>query len=98
MSDRPPLTPRPHTRPPVQLAEVAPLVPPREFLDAAAGIGIEFEPGDLERLGHYLALLLETNKSVNLTGVTDPAQAWTQPVEPASAERPIAPGSPRHWR
>jgi 16S rRNA (guanine527-N7)-methyltransferase len=59
---------------------VAPLAPPRDFIDAAAALGVEFEPGDLERLGHYLALLLETNKSVNLTGVTDPGQAWTRHI------------------
>jgi len=58
----------------------APLVPPESFLTAAAELGIEFEPGDLERLGLYLALLLEVNKSFNLTAVTDPEQAWTKHI------------------
>jgi 16S rRNA (guanine527-N7)-methyltransferase len=69
-----------HVRPPVQLPEVTALAPPEEFLAAAAGLGIEFEPGDVERLGLFLALLLETSKSVNLTAVTDPSQAWTRHI------------------
>src|SRR5215471_2734280 len=73
------IEPRP-VRPPVQLPDVSALTPPREFLDAAAALGVEFEPGDVERLGLYLALLLETNKSVNLTAITDPAQAWTRHI------------------
>jgi 16S rRNA (guanine527-N7)-methyltransferase len=55
-----------------------PLVPPPSFVTAARELGVEFEPGDLEKLGTYLALLLETNKSFNLTAVTDPQQAWTR--------------------
>jgi 16S rRNA (guanine527-N7)-methyltransferase len=59
---------------------VEPLEPTREFLDAAAALGLEFEPGDLERLGRYLALLLEANRSFNLTAVTDPRQVWTRHI------------------
>lgn len=58
----------------------APLAPPGSFLSAASALGIEFEPGDLERLGLYLALLLEANKSFNLTAITDPEQAWTRHI------------------
>lgn len=43
-------------------------------------MGIEFDPGDVERLGQYLALLLETNKTHNLTAVRDPDEAWTRHV------------------
>lgn len=67
-------------RPPVQIPDVAALSPPQGFTDAAAAQGIEFEPGDVEQLGLYLALLLETSKSVNLTSVTDPAEAWTRHI------------------
>ena len=56
------------------------LIPPAGFVDAARAIGVEFEAGELERLGLYLALLLETNQQFNLTGVTDPEQAWTRPA------------------
>jgi 16S rRNA (guanine527-N7)-methyltransferase len=54
--------------------------PTTEFLAAAAGLGIVFEPGDVTRLGSYLAMLLKANESFNLTGVTDPGQAWTRHV------------------
>jgi 16S rRNA (guanine527-N7)-methyltransferase len=54
--------------------------PPAGFLDAAAALGVEFEAGDVERLGRYLSLLLETNKVHNLTAVTDPEQAWARHI------------------
>jgi 16S rRNA (guanine527-N7)-methyltransferase len=56
------------------------LPPPPEFLAAAAEMGVEFEPGDLELLGAYLALLLDANTRFNLTSVTDPAEAWRRHV------------------
>jgi 16S rRNA (guanine527-N7)-methyltransferase len=59
---------------------VQPLEPTREFLNAAAALGLEFEPGDAPRLGAYLALLLEANQSFNLTAVTDPAQVWMRHI------------------
>jgi 16S rRNA (guanine527-N7)-methyltransferase len=58
----------------------APLEPPPEFLAAAAAMGIEFDPGDVNRLGRYLALLLERNRQFNLTAITDPGEAWTRHV------------------
>src|SRR6185436_19397799 len=58
----------------------AALPPTPQFLQAAAAAGIEFEEGDLERLGLYLALLLETSRSVNLTATTDPAEAWVRHI------------------
>jgi len=57
-----------------------PLPPPPTFAPAAAALGIAFEPGDVERLGRYLALLLEANKSFNLTAVKDPDEAWTRHI------------------
>lgn len=53
-----------------------PLAPTEAFLDAVDAFGIAFESGDLEQLGLYLALLLETNKQFNLTGFKDPSVAW----------------------
>jgi 16S rRNA (guanine527-N7)-methyltransferase len=58
----------------------APLVPPPDFEERAAALGIEFEPGDIEKLGLFLALLLETNKTHNLTAITDPADAWSKHI------------------
>ncbi|MCC6659409.1 MAG: 16S rRNA (guanine(527)-N(7))-methyltransferase RsmG [Phycisphaerales bacterium] len=57
-----------------------PLSPTAEFLAAAAALGVEFEPGEVEKLGSYLALLLKAAESFNLTSVTDPAQAWMRHV------------------
>ncbi len=50
--------------------------PTEEFLAAAGAWGIAFDPGDLDRLGTLLALLLEANTRFNLTAITDPAEAW----------------------
>lgn len=56
------------------------LSPPQEFLDAASALGIEFEGSDLARLGLYLAALLETNKTTNLTAIRDEKEAWTRHI------------------
>ncbi len=59
---------------------IAPLTPTPEFLEATAALGIEFDPGDVERLGLYLALLLERNKTTNLTGIKDPDECWMRHI------------------
>lgn len=59
---------------------VPPLEPPASFLDDCAAQGIVFDEGDLERLGRYLALLLEANKSFNLTRVDTPEEAWRKHI------------------
>lgn len=56
------------------------LQPPLTFVAEARALGIQFDPGDLEALGRYLALLLEANKEHNLTAVTEPDHAWTRHV------------------
>lgn len=53
---------------------------PDEFIQAAETHGIAFDPDDLERLGVFLALLLDANTRFNLTAVTDPAEAWMKHV------------------
>lgn len=57
-----------------------PIPPSAEFLPACESLGIVFEPGDVERLGLYLALLLEANATHNLTAITDPAEAWRRHI------------------
>ena len=54
--------------------------PTADFLSAAANLGIEFEPGDLDRLAHFLGLLLDANTRTNLTAITDPAEAWLRHI------------------
>lgn len=68
----------PPQREQITLAVTEPLTPPPSFLTAAATQGIEFEPGDLDRLGHHLALVLAANAQMNLTAITDPTDAWTK--------------------
>lgn len=57
-----------------------PLPAPREVLEQAQAMGVAFEPGEVQRLGRYLALLLHANKAMNLTAITDPDQAWQRHV------------------
>ena len=59
---------------------VTPLPPPASFGPQVEGLGIAFDPGDVQRLGRYLALLLDANRSFNLTTVTDPDEAWTRHI------------------
>jgi 16S rRNA (guanine527-N7)-methyltransferase len=49
---------------------------PPEVAALLAEQHIELEPGDSEKLGRYLAMLLLANQSINLTAVTDPAEGW----------------------
>lgn len=45
-------------------------------MELARAYGLEFEAGELERLGRYLALLLSANAVVNLTAVRQVEAAW----------------------
>jgi len=62
------------------MMEVSPLEPPAGFVERAAALGVAFEAGELERLGAFLAMMLETNKTHNLTAITDPTEAWTRHI------------------
>ena len=91
-SKRQPTTPRPPEDPAITaaaFAAIAPLPPPPEFLQLASALVIEFEPGDLEKLGRFLALMLETNKTTNLTAITEPDQAWTKHIFDALTLVPV---------
>jgi len=54
--------------------------PPPEFFTRAAQLGIEFDPGDIDKLSRYLGLLLQTNTRFNLTAITDPSEAWMRHI------------------
>jgi 16S rRNA (guanine527-N7)-methyltransferase len=56
------------------------LSPPADFAEKAAAMGVEFDEGDMIRLGVYLAMLLASNERMNLTAVTDPAAAWSRHI------------------
>lgn len=53
---------------------------PDGFADSIAELGIEFDDGDMDRLGVFIDTLLETNKKFNLTAVKDPNQVWTRHI------------------
>ena len=54
-------------------------VPP-SFVEAAAALSLVFDPGDLDRFGAYLAMLEFVNRSINLTGITEPEQMWQKHI------------------
>lgn len=56
------------------------LTAPGSFAGEAAALGVEFEPGDIERLGRYLAALMHANTLMNLTAVDDGDAAWSRHV------------------
>lgn len=61
-------------------APAGPPEPPPEFIAAAAELGIAFEPGEIEKLGRFLALLLHANTRMNLTAIKEPAEAWRRHI------------------
>lgn len=54
--------------------------PPAEFFSAASAMGVEFEPTDVPLLGQFLQLMLEANRKINLTAITDPGEAWRKHI------------------
>jgi 16S rRNA (guanine527-N7)-methyltransferase len=62
---------------------------PASFLERCEAYGLGFEEGELERYGHFLAHLLDANRKMNLTGVTDPEEAWTKHVFDALTLVPV---------
>jgi 16S rRNA (guanine527-N7)-methyltransferase len=73
--------PAPPAREPLHFVVDRPrLKAPAAFLAASAEFGLDFEPGELDRYGHYLALLLANNDLLNLTAITEPEQAWMRHI------------------
>ncbi|MCH2146156.1 MAG: 16S rRNA (guanine(527)-N(7))-methyltransferase RsmG [Phycisphaerales bacterium] len=54
--------------------------PPDSFLESAAHMDIQFEGDDLDRLGHWLELLVAGNERMNLTRILHPEDAWHRHV------------------
>ena len=53
---------------------------PDNFQELIATLGIEFDEGDLLRIGLFLDLLYETNKVMNLTAIKSIPEAWVKHV------------------
>lgn len=67
-------------RVPPALPDLQPISAPQSFLTSAAGLNIEFDTGDLDKIGLHLAMLLAANETTNLTAITDPTEAWSRHV------------------
>jgi len=61
-------------------APTEPLQAPPDFLAAAGELGIAFEPGEVEKLGRFLGLLLHASTRMNLTAIKEPGQAWQRHI------------------
>ena len=88
-------------RPPLPLPSVVGLTPPTDFADRLAAIGVTLEPAydrTVEKLGRFLALLLAMNEHVNLTAVTEPAEAWSRHVLDALSLVPFLEALPPNAR
>lgn len=53
---------------------------PDDFFDSVQRLNVAFDDGDVQRLGIFIDLLLETNRMFNLTAVKNPSQAWTRHI------------------
>ncbi len=73
-------TPAPPARPPLPLPAPAPLAPPEGFAAELAAFGVTVDAPTVARLGDFLARLLAMNELVNLTAITEPAEAWSRHV------------------
>ncbi len=59
---------------------ITPLTPPAGFQERIESLGVAFDEGDIERLGRFLAILLDANTRFNLTSVTDNDEAWERHI------------------
>lgn len=77
-----PRGPRPEPRATLDygLAGATALPAPAWLAPALAEMGIELEEGDAANMGRFLGMLLRANEALNLTGVTDPEEAWRRHV------------------
>jgi 16S rRNA (guanine527-N7)-methyltransferase len=65
-------------RAPLPLPSPPPLAPPSDLAQRLGAIDVRLDDATLARIGGYLARLLAMNEQVNLTSITDPAEAWTR--------------------
>lgn len=65
------------------------LVPPAGWVERAEALGLSFAPGDVERLGRYLGLLLDANTRMNLTAIRDAEEAWDKHIYDALTLVPV---------
>ncbi|MEM1423255.1 MAG: 16S rRNA (guanine(527)-N(7))-methyltransferase RsmG [Planctomycetota bacterium] len=80
----------PKARPSIEIdTDLAPLSPTPGFLEASAAYGLSFSDDETERYGLFLAHMLDVNTRMNLTGITDPGEAWIRHVFDALTIVPV---------
>ncbi len=57
-----------------------PMAAPAWFIERAAAVGVEFDAGEVEKLGKFLAIMLGANERLNLTAITEPEEAWAKHI------------------
>lgn len=68
------------SRPALVIPAGAPLPVPPDFAARLAELRVTLPDGAPARLGDFLARLLAANEVMNLTAITDPAEAWSRHV------------------
>lgn len=63
--------------------------PPAGWVERVEALGVSFAPGEVERLGLYLALLLDANTRMNLTAIRDAEEAWEKHILDALTLVPV---------
>ncbi|UCD76297.1 MAG: 16S rRNA (guanine(527)-N(7))-methyltransferase RsmG [Phycisphaerales bacterium] len=61
-------------------ASLPPVPVPDDLVAEAGSLDIAFDPGDLDRLSRYLAMLFHANRHMNLTAVRDADEAWMRHI------------------
>lgn len=59
---------------------IEPLLPPTQFVERCAAVGLQLSPDEMAQLGRYLKQLLDTNQQFNLTAIRDADTAWQRHV------------------
>jgi 16S rRNA (guanine527-N7)-methyltransferase len=65
------------------------LSPPAGWVERVDALGVSFAPGELEKLGTYLGLLLDANTRMNLTAIRDANDAWEKHIFDALTIVPV---------
>lgn len=72
--------PRPARESLVFETALAPLEAPAWLAPELQAMGVELEPGDDQKLGQFLAILLAANERLNLTAIKQPEDAWRKHI------------------
>jgi 16S rRNA (guanine527-N7)-methyltransferase len=82
-------------RPALPLPEAAPLDVPADLRERLGALGVALDDAAVAKLARYLGLLLAANAQMNLTAITDPAEAWSRHALDALTLAPHVPPSAR---